>query len=100
MIKEYRKLHNITQVELAKLAGVSQASISKHERKERKNCATCEKIRQQIFRMSDVQRKLECYEAAYKLAPMKMVVGKTLIPTRKKSFLRRFGNAIKHFIWG
>lgn len=100
MIKEYRKLHNITQAKLANMVGVHQSSISKHERNEKDNCPICKQIRQEIFRINENKRKIECYAAAYKLAPMKMVVGKTLIPTRKKSFLRRVGNVIKHFIWG
>lgn len=99
MIKEYRKLHNITQVKLASMVGVHQSSISKHERNEKDNCPICKKIRQEIFRINENKRKIECYATAYKLAPVKMYVGKTLIPTNKKSLTRRLVNAIKHFIW-
>lgn len=99
MIKEYRKLRGLTQQRLGDLIGFHQSTISKHEKDEKSDCKTCEQIRHEIMRISEIQCKLNRYEEAYKLTPVKMVIGKTLTPVKKKNTFRRLCNVIKHFIW-
>lgn len=99
MIKEFRITRGWTQQKLADATGFSQPTICKHERNEEKDCHTCILIRHSIHQLADRQRKIECYQSAYKLAPMKMVVGKTLTPTKRKSTFRRLCNVIKHILW-
>jgi transcriptional regulator with XRE-family HTH domain len=94
MIKEYRLTRKLTQQQLADMVGYSQSTISKHEREDNPECATCYIIRHEIYRMIENERRLEAYRKAQELP-----VGRILVETSHKSFLRRLAHAIKHFIW-
>lgn len=95
MIKEYRLTRKLTQQQLADMVGFSQATISKHEREDNPECATCHIIRQEIYRMIENEHRLETYRKTQEILPIRNV----LIPAPKKSLFRRWAHAIKHFLW-